>query len=297
MKLIIDTDCGVDDAFALIAALKLYNVIAITCVSGNVYIDNVVNNVGVLLELCDKPHIPFFKGSSDFILNNWQESKYLGHGSDGLGDINMKTNLKIQDESAINALIRLTQEYDDVHIIAIGPLTNIALASLVDNDFPNRVRSFTIMGGAEECKGNVSFTSEFNIDCDPEAAKICLNKFSNVKTRMITLESSHECELPWDLWDKITKSDNKYAQFLTKISNKMLPYCKTGYMPYDLIAMLSYLAEDKERTKLLYCDIELSGNLTRGATIFDWRHIREPNILLLKMNKLEIFKLIEQIAL
>jgi len=295
MRIIIDTDCGVDDAFALIAALELYDVVGVTCVSGNVFVDQVVNNVGVILELAGKANVPFFKGCEHFIMSQWTPSSYLGHGSDGLGDTGMKTNLKPMDESAVNALIRLTKEYDDIHLIAIGPLTNVALACLIDPEFPKRVKTFCIMGGAHECKGNVGLASEFNIHCDPEAAKICIDKFS--MTRMITLENSHECEIPWDLWTTITKSDNRYAKFLTAISKKMLGYGGSGYMAYDLIAVLSYLAMDIDRSVYLFCDVELTGTVTRGATIFDWRDRITPNVLLVKLDLPEMLKLVTQIVL
>lgn len=295
MRVIIDTDCGVDDAFALIAGLMMYDVVGITCVSGNVFVDQVVNNVGVILELTEMAHIPFFKGCNDFILNKWSPSSYLGHGSDGLGDTGIVTDLKESNESAVSALIRLTKEYDDIHLIAIGPLTNIALACLLDPEFPKRVKSFCIMGGAHECKGNVGLTSEFNIACDPEAAKICLDRFP--MTRMLTLETCHDCYIPWDLWKQITESDNRYAKFLTKISQKMLMYGDSGYMAYDLIAVLSYLAEDADKSIPLFCDVELTGTVTRGATIFDWRNRHPANALLVKMNLPEMLKLVNQIVL
>ena len=295
MRVIIDTDCGVDDAFALIAALELYDVVGITCVSGNVFVDDVVNNIGVVLELVGKTNVPFFKGAEHFILNGWKPSSYLGHGKDGLGDSDMKSNLKPQNESAVNALIRLTKEYDDINLIAIGPLTNVALACLIDPDLPNRVKSFTVMGGAHQCKGNISLASEFNINCDPEAAKICIDRFS--MTRMLTWETSYKCHIPWDIWTQITKSDTKYAKFLTAISNKLLEYKYPGYIACDLVAVLSYQAEDENRSTELFCDIELTGSLTRGATIFDWNNNKKPNIILLKINHNKMLNLINQIIL
>jgi inosine-uridine nucleoside N-ribohydrolase len=260
-----------------------------------VFVDQVVNNVGVVLELTERLNVPFFKGCDHFILNKWKPSSYLGHGSDGLGDTGMMTNLKARDEFAVSALIRLTKEYDDINLIAIGPLTNVALACLIDPDFPKRVKTFCIMGGAHECKGNVGLASEFNIHCDPEAAKICLDRFP--MTRMITLETSHECYVPWDLWKQITESDNNYAKFLTAISGKMLGHDAPGYMAYDLIAVLSYLAEDTNRSEQLFCDIELTGTVSRGATIFDWRNKVPPNTLLVKINLPEMLRLVTQIVL
>lgn len=296
MKIIIDTDCGVDDAFALIFGIETYEVIAITCVSGNTHIDNVCQNVGVIIELMGKKNIPFYRGCENFILSNWDSSiSYEGHGTDGLGDANLQSNLVPEEENAVNALIRLTKEHNDVHLITLGPLTNVATACLIDSDFPKRVQSFTIMGGAHQCKGNIKLASEFNIDCDPEAAKICLNKFP--MTRMVTWETGFKCSFDWSWYDNL--KNTKYTEFIKKISNKLEGLLRgPGYnfIVCDLIAMVSYLAES-EKSYDIYCDIELWGKHTRGSTVFSWKKedTRKPNCRIIKIDMDKVYSLVEEV--
>ena len=292
MKLIIDTDGGVDDAFALIFALESYDVLGITCVSGNIFVDRVCNNVGVVLDLCDKK-VPFYKGAENFILSDWKQPEYLGHGLDGLGDTNMVSDKQPEDEKAVDALIRLTKEHDDVHIICIGPLTNVALACLIDDDFPNRVKSFTVMGGAHQCKGNTGLASEFNIHCDPEAAQICLDKFK--MTRMITWETCYKCAFSWYWYNNLKGS--KYIDFIKKINKKYFSLenkNNSRFIVPDLIAMLSYWAES-EKSYEIDCKIELNGTHTRGATVFNWLDSENKNVRIVKMDMEKIYELVDNI--
>jgi inosine-uridine nucleoside N-ribohydrolase len=296
MKVIIDTDCGVDDAFAILFGLESYDVIAITCVSGNSYVDNVCNNVGVVTDLVGK-HIPIYRGSKNFILSDWNTSlAWAGHGDDGLGGIGLKSNQLPEEESAIDALIRLSKEHDDISLITLGPLTNIAIACLIDPNFPKRIKSFTIMGGAHQCKGNVKMATEFNIDCDPEAAKICLNKFP--MTRMVTWETCYKCSFDWAWYDSLKKT--KYTEFIKNIFNKLDPLLREyGYnlIVCDLIAMTSYLTESEEKSYDIYCDIELTGQHTRGSTVFAWNteDIRKPNCRIVKINMDKVYSLVENV--
>lgn len=296
MKVIIDTDGGCDDAFALIFGLESYQVIAITCVSGNTQVDQVCNNIGVVLELTNQPNIPYYRGCENFILSDWNQSlSWEGHGTDGLGDTHLTTSLKPQSENAVNALIRLSQEHDDLHLITLGPLTNVATACLIDSNFPNRIKSFTVMGGAHQCKGNTNFASEFNINCDPEAAKICLNKFP--MTRMITWETSFKCGFNWSWYDNLTKT--KYTDFIKNISHKsevLTRNSDSNFIVCDLIAIMSHLTES-EKSYDIYCDIELWGKHTRGATVFSWNKedTRKPNCRIIKINMDKVYQLTEQV--
>lgn len=265
-KVIIDTDCGVDDAIALMFALEYYDVIGITCVAGNTSLKQVCNNVGVVLEIMNR-HVPFYAGSKDYILNEWKECSWEGHGHDGLGDLDMKTKLTPELESAYDALIRLTKEHDDINLIAIGPLTNIALTTMIDPDFPDRVKTFTIMGGTHTCRGNIGMASEFNVNCDPEAAHICLTRFP--MTRMITLETGYNNYIPWEWYQHLRST--RYTNFIREISKKYVSMYRNidrGFIVCDLIAVASLITEASIDKK--YCRVELHGSITRGATLFDW---------------------------
>jgi purine nucleosidase len=293
MKVIIDTDCGVDDVFAIVAALKLYDVLAITCVSGNVHCNQAVNNVGVILEQTNNIQIPYYKGQTDYILGDWKPSEFHGHGDDVLGNTWMKPlKAKPQNESAVNALIRLSKQYTDIHLFAIGPLTNIALATLIDPDFPKRIKQFTVMGGSHQSKGNNGLVSEFNFACDPEAASICLNKFT--MTCMVTWETCVKHRIPWSYFDKIVSSDKPINRFLTRSAEPYVDiYGKdnAGYIVCGLMAIISPLSINEKKSNTMVCKIELDGTFSRGATMFDWLDIeeviydRKSNVRLIKLNQ------------
>jgi purine nucleosidase len=99
---------------------------------------------------------------------------------DGLGDVSFAKTIEghrhliDRSEHAINTLIRMSKEVKDLNIIAIGPLTNIALALRMDPEFINRIASLTIMGGTYKGTGNITFNTEFNFRQDPEAVSIVL---------------------------------------------------------------------------------------------------------------------------
>ncbi len=212
-----------------------------------------------------------------------------------MGDVGLKSSLKVEEENAVTALIRLTKENDDIHLITLGPLTNVATACLIDQDFPKRVKSFTIMGGAHQCKGNTKLASEFNIDCDPEAAKVCLNKF--LMTRMITWETGYKSGFDWSWYDNLKKT--KYSEFIKKISGKLESLLReNGYnfIVCDLIAMVSYLAKS-DRSYDIYCDIELAGKHTRGSTVFSWNKedTRKPNCRIVKIDMDKVYEVVEKV--
>jgi inosine-uridine nucleoside N-ribohydrolase len=300
-KVIIDTDCGVDDAFALLVALETLDVVAITCVAGNAHIDRVTENVATVLALADRKDIPFFRGSENFLMSDFsQDLCWVGHGVNGLGDakldpvlVEAASALKPGEESAVDALLRITREQEDVHVVAVGPLTNIALATLIDPGFSSRVGSFSIMGGAHQAKGNSNLASEWNIHADPEAAAICLRKFK--LTRMITWETTYKHSLDWKWWDSLTQS--KYVKFIRAINDKARSITKNftqGFIVPDLIAILSYFAE-AERSEDMYCEVELAGKHTRGATVFSWmNNSSTPNVRLIKLDKDNIQSILEK---
>uniref|UniRef100_A0A3P8TYV9 Si:ch211-201h21.5 n=1 Tax=Amphiprion percula TaxID=161767 RepID=A0A3P8TYV9_AMPPE len=182
--LIIDTDCGIDDAQAIMMALAApdVEVLGITCVFGNTAVENVCQNVLKVLSVCDFfLQIPVFRGSAGPLVG--PANTVRDHfGTDGLGDVlkdkDPRWEEKIQREHAVSAMIRLVSEnQNQVSLMAIGPLTNLALAVRLDPGFPQKLKDLYIMGGNMEGKGNVTLCAEFNFAMDPESAYIVLEEF------------------------------------------------------------------------------------------------------------------------
>ncbi|VDI65702.1 uridine nucleosidase [Mytilus galloprovincialis] len=167
MKMIIDVDTGVDDASAIMLALSRpeVEVVAITCVNGNVAIDDVCRNTLRVLKVCNRLDIPVYKGAEKSILGEGERASHY-HGNDGLGDAQNHEPVDItmiKMEHAVNALLRLVNENPgEITLVALAPLTNIALALRLDPDFGSKLKEVFIMGGNIEGKHYVKCKSLHN---------------------------------------------------------------------------------------------------------------------------------------
>jgi purine nucleosidase len=176
-KVIIDTDCGVDDALALILALKSneLDVLAITTVSGNVHVSQVNQNVSRILEILPNEENLILAQGADRPLK--RESKEAGsvHGKDGMGDIQghvPSKTLPLDDRPAWKVICDLAREYpQEITLITLGPLTNLAMAVEKDPDSVRRLHEVVSMGGVFFDVGNVGPDAEFNVMADPDAAR------------------------------------------------------------------------------------------------------------------------------
>ncbi|XP_002735234.1 uncharacterized protein LOC100372874 [Saccoglossus kowalevskii] len=159
--MVVDCDAGIDDAQAIMMALAQphIEVLAITCVVGNQHdVRQICRNVLRILKVCGKlDKIPVYKGAETTLLHrtNAIDSSHF-HGVDGLGD---KPDPEAPDDSHIDskngilALIDLVKNHPgEITVVALGPLTNLALAARVDSDFSKNIKEVSIMGGNTESK-------------------------------------------------------------------------------------------------------------------------------------------------
>jgi len=185
MKLWIDTDAGVDDATAILICLDALHVeiVGISCVGGNASLSNVIKNVNRTCKVYGGKSldIPIYAGCSRALIQPPMEIPEI-HGHDGLGDIKdedfgINGPHTTKEEHAISALLKAAMDYDDLCILALGPLTNIAVALRMNPLAMQRIKTMFIMGAAEDGNGNTSPYAEFNWRCDPEAAHIVLTSY------------------------------------------------------------------------------------------------------------------------
>ncbi|KAG8228827.1 hypothetical protein J437_LFUL008323 [Ladona fulva] len=196
-KVIMDVDPGADDGMAILLMTsklakreKGINVIAITCVSGNTGIDNAVANTLKVLKTAGRLDIPVYKGADRPLLRNSTTDHFFGN--DGFGDFNYHNAPKpmeyLQKEHAVLTLIRLVSQYPgEVTLMALGPLTNVALALKLYPNFLEDLKKLVVLGGSVNGVGNVKPALEFNFYFDPEAANIVLS----AATKPI-------CLVPWE---------------------------------------------------------------------------------------------------
>ncbi len=172
---LIDTDTASDDAVALIMALRSpqVRVLAITTVAGNDAVQQSTRNALYTVELCGAD-VPVFMGAEK-PLNRAHESAHWFHGRDGLGDHGYPPPRKAPEKQhAAEAIVAAIESNPGLVLVTLGPLTNVALALHRNPAIAAKVGRCVIMGGAPCCEGNVTPAAEYNIWCDPEAARIVL---------------------------------------------------------------------------------------------------------------------------
>ncbi|RMF93614.1 MAG: hypothetical protein D6734_09640 [Candidatus Schekmanbacteria bacterium] len=197
-KIIIDTDCGIDDAIAIKVASHYFgkNLIAITVVAGNVPIEKAGENVCRLLPLFNENYknIPIYLGSGKPLRGKLFPFAFEYHSSDGLGGLSGKIDkiigsykINASKISAIEAMADIVrkEKSNSLRLITIGPLTNIAKAILKYPDIMKRIKEIIIMGGSFYYPGNITPLAEFNVYCDPYAASVVFS--SEIPIRVLGL--------------------------------------------------------------------------------------------------------------
>ncbi|KAG4944893.1 hypothetical protein JHK87_040900 [Glycine soja] len=184
-KIIIDTDPGIDDAMAIFLALQSpeVEVIGLTTIFGNVYTTLATRNALHLLEVAGRTDIPVAEGSHVTSTNGTKlRVADFVHGVDGLGNQNFPPPKgKPIEESAASFLVHQAKvNPGKVTVVALGPLTNIALAIQLDPEFAKNIGQILILGGAFAVNGNVNPAAEANIFGDPEAADVVFTSGADV---------------------------------------------------------------------------------------------------------------------
>jgi purine nucleosidase len=181
IPLLIDTDPGVDDALAILMAFNdpRHEVVGLTIAAGNVGLRHTVRNALKLCEVAGRDDVPVFAGTPEPLLHPPDAADV--HGNDGFGDIGyVPSTRSAEAEHAALAILRLSHVHAGRLLVALGPLSNLALALKLDPTLPQRVARLVVMGGAVTAHGNITPAAEFNIAFDPEAAHIVFSAFAHV---------------------------------------------------------------------------------------------------------------------
>jgi len=222
-RVIIDCDVGVDDALALILAfhsLEL-NIEAVTGVSGNVPLDLVFENIQKLLSLIRPKNKTLIAKGADRPLRGEPVYAYSFHGKNGLGKAKIEKEegeewCQFFSGRADELIPKLARQHpDELTLIAVGPLTNVALALQRDLEGMKKLKEIVIMGGAVRVKGNVTPYAEFNIFVDPFAAKMIFE--SGLPITLVPLDVTHQvCLTPRLIEEKVKPLDNLFSQFVVE---------------------------------------------------------------------------------
>ncbi|CAJ2632381.1 uridine nucleosidase 1-like protein [Trifolium pratense] len=173
-KLIIDTDPGIDDSMAILMAFRCpeVEVVGLTTVFGNAATEDSTRNALNLCEIAGRGSVPVAEGSTEPLKGGRPRVADFVHGKDGLGNIFLPDPKASKiDKSASEFLVEKVSEYPgEITVLALGPLTNIALAIKRDSSFASKVKKIVVLGGSFFALGNVNPAAEANIYGDPEAA-------------------------------------------------------------------------------------------------------------------------------
>ena len=219
-KVMIDCDVGVDDALALILAFHSpeLDVKAVTGVNGNVPLEQVFENIQKVLSLIQPKNKPLIAKGADQPLKGKPIYAHSVHGQDGLGGA--KINRKKGKEwwqfyagPGDELITKMARQYpDELTLIAIGPLTNLALAIKKNPEGMRKLKEIVIMGGAVRTRGNITPYAEFNIFSDPLGAKIVLE--SGLPITLVPLDVTHQVSLTSQgMEERVTPINNSFSKF------------------------------------------------------------------------------------
>lgn len=302
LRLVIDTDPGVDDAHAIMMALAHpeVQVEALTTVAGNVSLDHTTANACKILDVMGKD-VPVFAGAPRALVARNPYADNV-HGRDGLGDCGWPASPRqTQPEHAALALIRMANENPgQLTLVAIGPLTNLALAVSLDPELPGKYRDLVVMGGAIRGLGNTTPAAEFNTHADPEAAAIVFEAWP--KFTLVSWETTVAHPFGAEKVEAMLAMDSPRAEFFRQITSNTLAFLQqiTGQRVLfgaDFLALAAAIEPGIiQEASQQFVDVELKGEKTYGQTVVDWygRLGRQPNALLVeKMDSARLWELMQ----
>jgi purine nucleosidase len=272
---LIDTDTASDDAVALIMALRSaqIEVLAITTVAGNVDVQQASRNALYTAELCDS-RVPVFVGAEQPLKRAHLNASWF-HGRDGLGDHGYPPPRRAPEmQSAPDAIIDTIESHPALVMVTLGPLTNIALALQKKPGIAAKVRRCVVMGGAPCCEGNVTPAAEYNIWCDPEAARIVMRSGLPVELVGWHLCRGEAVLNPSDI-QHVLSFGTPVSKFAIECNSRaqeafLEQSGEHGISLPDPVAMAvaldpSIVTSQSEH----FVDVETGSELTRGMTVVD----------------------------
>lgn len=237
-KIIIDTDTASDDAVAIIMALRepTVKVEAITVVAGNLTLEQGIKNALISIEKAETYKPKVYAGCNKPILRPLLTSEDT-HGDDGMGNMDLpEPKGTVEKQHAVDAMLRIIEENpDEIELITLGPLTNIALACLRAPETMKKLKKVTVMGGAGLGSGNMTALAEFNLFVDAEAAQILLD--ANLPIYFVGWDASMgECFMDEEDINSLVATGSKVAQFCVRCNESLKEFNikRTGEVGFDL---------------------------------------------------------------
>ncbi len=288
-RILIDTDPGVDDALAILLALLSpeLQIEALTTVCGNVPVAQGTENLLKILEVLDLAEFPLIaEGEAQPLVKPLVTAAHV-HGDDGLGNISQLRNTDghsvyppadthISSTSGVDLILEMVTRYpDELTLVALGPLTNIAKAIRKDSAKMRRLQKIVVMGGVFEGYGNVTTTAEFNIFVDPHAAQEVFQ--SNVPIDIAPLDATHQVVLTGErLHAELDERSDKIARFLKDATHACMEFYRQhvgfwGFHIHDALPIGMLTHPEYFESVAADVQVETEGVLTNGVTVSDLR--------------------------
>jgi len=274
---ILDVDTGVDDALAIILALRSpeLDLQGILTVSGNVHVSQTTANTLTVLDFLEAPPIPVAAGAAAPLARPGITAGDV-HGGDGLGGVagRFPSSRRAVTEDAVGFLLEaISRQPEQLTLIATAPLTNIALAIEKDVQTMRKLRALFVMGGAVRVPGNVGPVSEFNFAVDPEAAAIVLE--SGLPLTLVPLDVTERVVLTRQLLDGVSPAGKLHA-FVAEIVAATMAFHRMhgegeGIVLHDPLAVGVALDSSLVRREPMALAVETRGALTAGMAVADLR--------------------------
>ena len=290
-KIIIDTDPGQDDAFAILFALgspRELEVVGITAVGGNVPLELTAVNALKVIELAGRPDIPVFAGCPAPMVRPLLTAEYV-HGKTGLDGADLPEPVTpLQAEHAVNWMVRtiMAAPEGEITVCTLGPMTNLAMAMTMEPRIIPKIREVVLMGGGFFEGGNATPAAEFNIFVDPHAAHKVFA--SGVPVTMAGIDCTYTAQMTPEWLDRLRATASRaaieaanLADFFRRYGSHKFPTearpihdaCVTGYL----------LAPEIFEQKQCHVTVDISSPVTIGMTVVDWWHVtgqpRNCNVL------------------
>lgn len=275
-KVLIDCDPGIEDAVALCLALfhPRLDVVAVTATEGNAPAQQSSRNAQAIIDQLDPPRYPRL-GVASPLENVRPTDAWMFHGNDGLGNSGLAVSQLHQQHPAEKVLCDVVRGApEDITVVALGPLTNIARALRRDTDFASSLGQIIMTGGTVNGIGNVTAAAEFHMYYDPESARTVFE--SPITKTLVPLDITRQVSVTLDFMDQLPDETTRAGALLHKI----LPFSFRAYRQrlglesihlHDAVALMAAIHPELFETTDMYGDVETGGEITMGATVFDRR--------------------------
>jgi purine nucleosidase len=280
-RIILDCDPGLDDALAILLAHgdPDIDLVAITTVGGNVSLDNTTRNALQLAEYLGISEVPVAAGAAEPLVRLAEDASHV-HGAEGMGTVRLpEPLLAVSPIGAVDLIIEtLRGAPGTIHLVATGPLTNIALALQKEPAIAEWAASFVIMGGSFT-RGNATPAAEFNIYADPEAAAVVFA--AGWQVVMVGLDLTLQAIATASIVDRMRELGPLGEELLVPLStfwNDPNDPSFRGQAVHDVVAVAYVVHPEWFESREARVEVETAGRFTSGMTVVDFAS-SEPNAL------------------